>query len=93
MQFEWDANKAATNRRKHGVSFELAERVFLDPQRIEMLDTRKDYGEDRWITIGFVEPQLLCVVYTLRGDDNITRLISARKADPNERAKYRQTHP
>jgi uncharacterized protein len=93
MQFEWDARKAATNLRKHDVAFEDAERVFLDPHRIERPDTRKDYGEDRWITIGFVEPQLLCVVYTLRGDDNITRLISARKADKYERANYRQTHP
>ena len=93
MKFEWDADKAEVNLGKHDVSFEDAERVFLDPQRIEMLDTSMVYGEDRWITIGFVNPTLLCVVYTLRGDDdNITRLISARKATTHERAKYRETH-
>ena len=68
MDFEWDAKKAATNFRKHHVSFEDAARVFLDPNRIETFDGQDAYGEDRWKTIGLVEPTLLAVAYTIRGN-------------------------
>ena len=92
MDFEWDANKAADNFRRHRVSFEDAAQVFLDPYRIETFDGRDAYGEDRWITVGLVEPALLAVVYTVRGKVGETiRLISARKADAHERTQYRET--
>ena len=91
MDFEWDAKKAAINLRKHHVSFEVAARVFLDPNRIETFDGRDAYGEDRWKTVGLVEPALLAVVYTIRGNDGeVIRLISARKADAHECAQYRE---
>ena len=91
MDFEWDASKAEANLRKHLVSFEDAARVFLDPNRIETYDGRDAYGEDRWKTVGMVEPALLAVVYTVRGKEgNIIRLISARKADAHERTQYRE---
>ena len=91
MEFEWDSGKAEANLRKHRVSFEDAARVFLDPQRIETVDDRENYGEDRWKTVGLVEPALLAVVYTVRGKDgNLIRLISARKADAHEREQYRE---
>ena len=91
MGFEWDAKKAVSNLRKYRVSFEDAARVFLDPNRIETIDGRDAYGEDRWKTVGLVEPVLLTVVYTIRGNDGeIIRLISARKADGYERAQYRK---
>ena len=91
MDFEWDLDKALTNRQKHLVSFEDAARIFLDPNRIETFDGRESYGEDRWKTIGLVEPAVLAVVYTIRGDEGDTiRLISARKADANERKQYRE---
>ena len=91
MEFEWNPDKAETNLRKHHVSFEDAARVFLDPNRIETFDGREAYGEDRWKTVGLVEPALLAVVYTVRGKDNdIIRLVSARKADTHERAQYRE---
>ena len=91
MVFEWDPDKAQSNLRKHEVSFEEAARVFLDPNRIETFDGREAYGEDRWKTVGLVEPALLAVVYTVRGeDDEIIRLISARKADSYEQAQYRE---
>ncbi len=93
MQFEWNYTKDLSNQRKHGISFELASLVFFDPQRIERYDGRENYGEDRWITIGLVNPVLLYVVYTLRGeDDEIIRVISARKANENERRAYYQTN-
>jgi uncharacterized protein len=91
MEFEWDANKAADNFHKHRVSFKDAAQVFLDPYRIETFDGRDAYGEDRWKTVGLVEPALLAVVYAVRGKDGETiRLISARKADAHERAQYRE---
>jgi uncharacterized DUF497 family protein len=91
MEFEWDSGKAEANLRKHHLSFEDAARVFLDPQRIETVDDRENYGEERWKTVGLVEPALLAVVYTVRGKDgHLIRLISARKADAHERAQYRE---
>jgi uncharacterized DUF497 family protein len=91
MELEWDADKAQSNLSKHHVSFEEAARVLLDPNRIETFDGREAYGEDRWKTVGLVEPALLAVVYTVRGeDDEIIRLISARKADSYEQAQYRE---
>jgi uncharacterized DUF497 family protein len=91
MDFEWDEKKAASNLRKHGVSFQDAAEVFLDPMRIESFDGRDAHGEDRWKTVGLVEPALLAVVYTVRGEDGETiRVISARKADAHERAQYRE---
>ncbi len=91
MQFDWDEIKAGANQAKHGVSFSTAARVFLDQHRIETLDDRNHYGEDRWVTIGFVDPSLLYVVYTVRNGETI-RLISARKANEKEREQYRQTN-
>jgi len=89
VEFEWDSVKAEQNLRKHGVSFEDAARVFLDPDRIEAFDGSEDYGEDRWRTIGLVGAGLLVVVYTVRGDrGEVVRLISARKASANECAEY-----
>jgi uncharacterized protein len=92
VKFEWDADKAQSNLRKHQVSFEEAARVFLDPNRIETFDGREDYGEDRWKTVGLVEPALLAVIYTIRSgeDSEIIRLISARKADGFEQTQYRE---
>ena len=89
MEFEWRAEKEVSNLRKHGVSFEDAALVFLDPNRIESFDGREAYGEDRWKTVGLVEPALLAVVYTVRGKNSeVIRLISARKADAHERSQY-----
>jgi uncharacterized DUF497 family protein len=82
VEFEWDPAKAASNLRKHWISFPYATRVFLDPHRQERLDTREAYGEDRWVALGRVDEWVLAVVYTLRGSN--IRLISARKANKND---------
>ena len=89
MGLEWDADKAARNLSKHGVSFEDAELVFYDSGRIETYDGRADYGEDRWATIGLAYSAVLYVVYTVRHEETI-RLISARKANANERGENRE---
>ncbi len=91
MEFEWDADKAALNLRKHGVQFSIAARAFFDPNRLGVYDGREDYGEDRWVIIGYAAHALLCVVYTVRYEDTI-RLISARKANEKERKQYRQAN-
>jgi uncharacterized DUF497 family protein len=77
MTFEWDARKAAQNAAKHGVPFEYAARVFLDPQRLDAVDERRDYGEER---------RLYVIAYTPRS--GIIRLISARKANERERRQH-----
>lgn len=91
MEFEWDEAKAAANLRKHGVRFSVAIRALLDPDHVETYDGREDYGEDRWAAIGYVDPALLYVVYTIRHGDTY-RLISARKANEQERKQYRQAN-
>ena len=91
MELEWDANKAERNLKKHGVSFEDAELVFYDPGRIETHDGRDDYGEDRWATIGLAYSAVLYGVYTVRHEETI-RLVSARKANANERKQYREAN-
>ena len=85
VQFEWEEAKARSNLRKHGISFELAVRVFADECRMERLDgCRSD--EERWITTGLVEGTEMVIAYTLRGD--VVRLISARRAERYEREEY-----
>ena len=91
MEFEWNADKAALNLQKHGVTFEEAARVFLDGERLEIYDGRENYGEDRWATIGQVYAAILYVVYTVRREDT-TRIISARRALNHEQEQYRQAN-
>lgn len=67
MEFEWDEEKATLNERKHGIPFPFATRVFLDEKRLEWIDTRRQYGEPRWITIGLIESVEIAVAYTVRG--------------------------
>ena len=83
---EWDTEKEKINRRKHGISFETAGRIFLDANRIEYYDIMHSTDEDRFVTIGMVDG-LLSVVYTEREND-ILRLVSARKATEKERRAY-----
>ena len=91
MLFEWDDRKAGQNIAKHGVPFEYAVRVFLDPHRLDSEDTRRDYSEERWLTLGKIEGRLFAVAYTPRG--TAIRLISARKANEREQRKYHETLP
>jgi len=89
MLFGWDDRKAAENLAKHGVPFEYAARVFLDRRRLDREDTRRDYGEQRRLTLGKIEGRLFAVAYTPRS--TAIRLISARKANERERRKYDET--
>ena len=93
MRFEWDPAKGARNRVKHGIGFETAQLVFDDPHAISALD-RVVEGEDRWQTIGVAEGRLLLVVHTdlTYQDEEITRIISARRANAYERRRYAEAH-
>ena len=66
--------------------FEYAARVFLDPRRLDAVDDRRDYGEERRVTLGVIEGRLFVVAYTIRG--KVIRLISARKANEREWRRY-----
>lgn len=86
MNVTWENR---SNQRKHGISFDDAKAVFQDPDRIEVLDDR-DFGEERWAVIGTTGRIIVCkyVVYSDRNDG--IRLISARKADPDDEADYKR---
>jgi hypothetical protein len=83
VEYEWDEAKAAANLRTHGISFTAAARALEDPRKIEMLDDRFDYGEERIQTLGMDRGEVLFVV-TVMPDENICRIISARKATRHE---------
>ncbi len=85
-KFEWDENKNKSNIDKHDISFDDAKAIFDDPKHLETEDTRKDYGENRFIIIGKVRNAILTVVYTIR--DTAKRLISARRSNKKERESY-----
>lgn len=93
-EFDWDPAKARRNLKKHGVSFERAANIFLDPFAISIFDEHHSEAEDRWITIGAETNEiLLVVVHTFRNIDaetSLVRLISARKATKDEAHQYHE---
>jgi uncharacterized protein len=84
--FEWDDAKATANWRTHRITFEMARDAFKDPFAIEWIGDRPDTQEQRFAMLAAVGARLLFVAYALRGDR--IRIISARKAEPNERRRY-----
>ena len=89
MRFEWDPNKDEINRRKHGISFEEAKTVFYDEYAILFDDPDHSEEEDRFLILGFSQRENLCIVsHCYRGEDEIIRIISARKATKAETSYY-----
>jgi uncharacterized DUF497 family protein len=87
--FEWDDEKAALNRRKHGISFEEATTAFGDPLSLTIDDERHSQFEARFVLVGMtIRGRLVVVAHTVRGDH--IRLISARRATKRERKTYEQ---
>lgn len=89
MYFEWDEDKAASNLAKHGIRFAYAVKVFDDPHRLERYQRRG--AEDRWQVIGLIEGGIYVVITHERetiGGEEVTRIISARKATGHERQSY-----
>jgi len=87
MYFTWDENKNRINVKKHGISFEQACKVFNDARKLEKFDAVHSALEDRNIIIGQAEANVLFVVNT-EVDDEVVRIISARKANKKEREVY-----
>ena len=85
MQFEWDENKRKINIEKHGIDFADAVKIF-DGFIHKFKDTRADYGEERFVTIGLLNGIEIAVVNTPRGDN--IRIISVRRARVSERKAY-----
>jgi uncharacterized protein len=87
VQYEWDDGKATQNLRKHGVDFGEAIIALEDPRRLEEIDDRFTYDEERTLVIGMGRSRVLFVVTTLRDEDTY-RIISARKATRHEQDRY-----
>ena len=87
MHFEWDEHNNNENIRKHGIDFRDVVEMFTHPM-LTRLDTRRDYGEDRWVGIGLLKNIVAVTVY-LEWEDEVTiRIISARKATRHESKEY-----
>lgn len=88
LSFEWDERKSSSNQKKHGVSFEEAKSVFTDQFARLISDPEHSDDEDRFILLGTsIHSRLLVVCHCIRVNDSI-RIISARKADKQEREIY-----
>lgn len=88
MKITWDAEKSEANMRKHGVSFEEAQVLFVSGvDYLEIFDEAHSDDEDRFIAVGLITRGLVLVVWTER-DEELIRIISARWATPNERTLY-----
>jgi uncharacterized protein len=82
VRITYDPAERITNRRKHGLDFEYAGRVFAG-LTLTVLDEREHYGEDRYQTIGLLDDQVVMVVWTPCGQDR--RVISMRRCNARER--------
>jgi uncharacterized DUF497 family protein len=89
MRYEWDESKRQSNSLKHGLDFRDAHEIFDGPMLIR-LDTRSEYGEDRWIGLGFLRQIVVVIVYTEANEGNIRRIISLRKALNYERKQFEE---
>ena len=89
IRFEWDPRKADANLRKHRVSFEDAQSVFSDERALLIDDPDHSDEEDRFVLLGLSQSlRLLVVVHCYRAEGQVIRIISARKADAEERSFY-----
>ena len=88
IRFDWDPRKASSNERKHGVSFEEARSVFFDEQALLLEDPQPHHEEERFVLLGVsASLRILVVIHALREED-VIRIISARKATGLETREY-----
>ena len=91
IRFEWDKKKSRENKRRHGVSFEEAQTVFLDENAIRYYDPDHSHDEDRFIMLGMsFTLRVLVVCHCYHVNDTVIRIISARKANAKEATVYRR---
>ncbi|MGH8202790.1 MAG: BrnT family toxin [Steroidobacteraceae bacterium] len=89
LRFEWDEKKGTANRRKHGVSFDEARTAFLDENARVIPDPEHSSDEERFVLIGLsISARVLVVCHCYRYNDEVIRIISARKANHDEAEQY-----
>jgi uncharacterized protein len=89
--FEWDENKSSLNKKKHGISFKEAQTVFYDEKALLIHDPDHSHEEDRFILLGLSSSiRILVVCHCYRKNDEVIRIISARKATRSEQKQYRE---
>ncbi len=89
IRYEWDSAKSKHNEKKHGVTFDEAKTAFLDENARLIGDPAHSEAEDRYILLGLsTRLRLLVISHCYRKNDDVTRIISARKADPFEQREY-----
>ena len=89
LRFEWDEDKNRENIKKHGVSFQEAQTIFLDENAKRFFDPDHSQDEDRFIMLGMsFKLRVLVVCHCHRKNDTVIRIISARKADKHEAKDY-----
>jgi len=89
IKFDWNAAKAASNIKKHGVSFDEAKSVFFDENAKVIHDPEHSSDEERFIILGLsVGARMLVVIHCYRKNDCVIRIISARKATQKESMQY-----
>lgn len=89
LRFEWDYRKNRANVRKHRVSFEEAQSVFLDDDALLIDDPAHSASEDRFVLLGLsANTRILIVCHAYRRGGDVIRIISARKADAGEHDSY-----
>jgi len=89
IRFEWDETKNDINKKKHDVSFEEATSVFYDSEALIIPDPDHSIDEERFLILGYsYQLKLLVVCHCYRENDEVIRIISARKATNNERKWY-----
>jgi uncharacterized protein len=89
MKFEWDSVKNRQNIRKHGIDFLDVPGIFEFPM-LATIDNRKDYGEERWVAIGFLKGIIAVITYTEDDEKETVRIISARKATKYEQNRFKE---
>jgi len=89
MKFDWDESKRQENIAKHGIDFGDIPEVFDGPMLVQ-LDTRHDYGEDRWLGMGLLRTMVAVVVYVEWEDEETIRIISARRATHHESKDFHE---
>lgn len=89
VRFEWDEAKNRENKRKHGVSFEEAQTIFLDENAIRYFDPDHSSVEDRFLMLGIsFKLRVVVVCHCYRVENSVIRIISARKANRKETVNY-----
>ncbi|HTV57084.1 MAG TPA: BrnT family toxin [Terriglobia bacterium] len=92
--FHWDPVKAKQNHRKHGVTFERAAELFLDPLAVSVVDQEHSESEERWVTLGRDKQGTLLVVVHTFSESSVEewkiRIISARRSTKRETDQYQE---